>query len=180
MANRKRGTVAADRLIGAWQRGVNMRQTQVIQGDRVGKSATLSCSSCAAVFDDSGRKILLTRRADNGLWCLPGGCIEPGESAQEACVREVLEETGLVVEAGKLVGVYSSPDRVTEYPDGNRYQTVSLCFEARRVGGELGVSGETTEFGYFSLAEIQSMSVMENHWERIRDASARLERTFVR
>jgi ADP-ribose pyrophosphatase YjhB (NUDIX family) len=98
----------------------------------------------------------------------------------EACVREVWEETGLVVEAIRLVGVYSSPNRVTEYPDGNRYQTVSLCFEARQVGGEFRTSGETTDFGYFSLAEIQCMNVMENHPERIRDASARLERTFIR
>ena len=157
-----------------------MKQTQVILGDRVGKSARISCSSCAAVFDGSGQKILLTRRADNGLWCLPGGCIEPGESAPEACVREVLEETGLEVEAGRLVGVYSSPDRITEYPDGNRYQTVTLCFEARSVGGDIRTSEETTDFGYFSLAEIQFMDVMENHSERIRDAAARWEHTIVR
>jgi ADP-ribose pyrophosphatase YjhB (NUDIX family) len=87
---------------------------------------------------------------------------------------------GLEVEAGRLVGVYSSPDRITEYPDGNRYQTVTLCFEAKSVGGDIRTSDETTEFGYFSLAEIQFMDVMENHSERIRDASARWAHTIVR
>jgi 8-oxo-dGTP pyrophosphatase MutT (NUDIX family) len=49
------------------------------------------------VFDEERTKVLLTRRTDNGRWCLPGGGIDSGESAAEACEREALEETGLVV-----------------------------------------------------------------------------------
>jgi hypothetical protein len=69
---------------------------------------------------------------------------------------------------------------VTEYADGNRWQFISLHFEAEVIGGELGLSNETTEFGYFTPDEIKSMDVMEHHLERIDDALANQSETFVR
>ena len=78
-------------------------------GDRIGKLAMLTPSGSAAIFNPTGQKVLLTRRTDNGRWCLPGGAMDPGESAAECCAREVLEETGLIVRVGKLIGVYSTP-----------------------------------------------------------------------
>lgn len=57
-------------------------------------------------YDDSGR-LLLVRRANEpgrGLWSLPGGRVEPGEDDAAALVREMAEETGLVVQPGDLVG----------------------------------------------------------------------------
>lgn len=103
-----------------------------------------------------------------------------GESVEEACAREVIEETGLVVQVGKLVGVYSTPHRIVEYQDGNQRQIVGLCFEAEITGGELTLSDETTEFGYFSPAEIEPMFLMEHHRERIADALQKRDTTFVR
>jgi len=76
--------------------------------------------------------------------------MDPGESASECCAREVLEETGLVVNVGRLIGVYSTPHRITEYADGNRKQALDLVFEAVRIGRELGVSDETAELGHVS------------------------------
>jgi 8-oxo-dGTP pyrophosphatase MutT (NUDIX family) len=104
--------------------------------------------------------------------------MEPGESAVEACAREVLEETGLVVQVGKLIGIYTSPHRITEYVDGNRVQLVGLSFEAEPVGGELCISDETTETGYYSIEEIAAMDVMDS--ELIYDAFAGQEAAFVR
>lgn len=60
-----------------------------------------------AVISDSSGRLLLVRRANEpgrGLWSLPGGRVEPGETDEQAVVREVAEETGLVVMAGALVG----------------------------------------------------------------------------
>lgn len=57
----------------------------------------------------------------NGQWCVPGGYMESGESVTEACVREVFEETRLRVEVKGLVGVYTSPHYLLEYPDGHRW-----------------------------------------------------------
>jgi len=148
--------------------------------NRIGKLGTLVVSCNAVIFDPMREKILLTRRTDNGQWCLPGGMMEAGESAVEACAREVWEETGLRVRVGRLIGVYSDPHRITEYADGNRYHFVSLSFEAESVGGELGVSEETIEYGYFSLSETAEMRVIAPHRERITDAFAGQIAAFVR
>lgn len=152
----------------------------IIAGDRVGKEGRLSVGCVAAIFDEAQRRLLLTRRTDNARWCLPGGRMESGECAAECCAREVFEETGLEVRVGRLIGIYTSPNWLVAYADGNRYQVVSFCFEARLVGGELRLSDETLEYGYFSWQEIQQLDIIENHRERIADAFAGNPTTFVR
>src|SRR3569832_355812 len=123
--------------------------TQVFYGPRLGKQGNIRLGCSDAINDAKGRN-LLTRRADYGQWCLPGGRMESGESAAEACEREVFEETGLKIRVKRLVGVYSHPDQLVVYPDGNKVHVVALHFEAEIVGGELGLSNETTDFGYFT------------------------------
>lgn len=149
-------------------------------GDRIGRTGALFLGCSAAVFDPAREKILLTRRTDNGRWCLPGGRMEAGESAAEACAREVREETGLEVRLVRLVGVYSDPHRAVEYADGHRYHVVSLHFEAEAVGGALGLSDETLAAGYFSPDELARLDVMEHHRERIADTLADQAAAFVR
>jgi len=68
--------------------------------------------------------------------------MDPGESADETCVREVLEETGLEVKVTRLVGIYTSPHILVEYPDGSKTQPVAFSFEAEVIGGQLGLSDE--------------------------------------
>lgn len=142
--------------------------TQVFYGPRLSKEGKIRLGCSAAIFDDQQR-ILLTRRADNGQWCLPGGRMESGESVAEACEREVLEETGLIVRVKRLVGVYSHPDQLVVYPDGKKAHIVALHFEVEIVAGELGLSDETTDFGYFTPGEIQEMQLLGRHKERIMD-----------
>jgi ADP-ribose pyrophosphatase YjhB (NUDIX family) len=142
--------------------------TQVLYGPRLAREGKVRLGCSAAVFDEHGR-ILLTRRADNGQWCLPGGRMEAGESVAEACEREVVEETGLQVHATRLVGVYSYSDQLVVYPDGNKAQIVALHFEAEVVGGQLGLSNETTEAGYFTPDEIRSMELFGRHKDRVND-----------
>jgi 8-oxo-dGTP pyrophosphatase MutT (NUDIX family) len=149
-------------------------------GDRIGRTANLRVGASAVIFDESGTKILLTRRTDNGRWCLPSGAMDVGETIEETCVREVWEETGLKVSVTCLSGIYSSPHRITVYGDGSRWQIVGFNFIAEVIGGELGLSNETTEVGYFSMAEIAKMDVMESHVERIEDALAYQGTTIVK
>ena len=106
--------------------------------------------------------------------------MDPGESAAETAVREALEETGLVVRVTRLVGIYTSPNVIVEYADGNRYQPVAMTFEAVVVGGELTLSDETTEFGYFAIGEMDRIDLMEHHVQRVQDAFQNLDSTFVR
>ncbi len=153
---------------------------RILEGERIGKTAKLRVGCSALVFDESRQKILLTRRSDNGRWCIPGGAVDEGESVTETCEREMLEETGLCVRVTRLIGVYSSPHRILEYADGNRWQLVALSFEAEVLGGELQITDETTEVGYFTLAEIAHMDLLEHHRERIADALVGQVATFVK
>jgi 8-oxo-dGTP pyrophosphatase MutT (NUDIX family) len=142
--------------------------TQVLYGERIGKQGSIRLGCSAAIFDEQGR-IFLTRRADNGQWCLPGGGMEPGESVHEACRREVWEETGLSIHVERLVGVYSYSDQLVVYPDGNKAQIVALHFEAQVLEGSPILSNETTDFGYFALAEVEGLEMFGRHKERILD-----------
>ncbi|HMN30735.1 MAG TPA: NUDIX domain-containing protein [Caldilineaceae bacterium] len=153
---------------------------KLIYGDRIGQTAALRVGASAVIYDESGQKVLLTRRTDNGRWCLPGGGMELGESAAEACIREVWEETGLQVTVRRLIGIYTTPHRIIEYANGSRFQYASFSFEAEVVGGELGLSNETTAFAYYSRAEMAQIDLMEHHIERIEDAFAAQEAAFVR
>lgn len=149
-----------------------MTQTQVLYGERLGKQGTLRLGCSAIIFDEKREKVLLTRRADNGRWCLPGGGMESGESVAEACEREILEETGLTVRVKRLIGVYSNPDQLVIYPDGKKAFFVVLSFEAEVMDGELSLSDETTELGYFSVPEMESMPMHGQHKQRVEDALA--------
>ncbi len=144
--------------------------TQVLYGPRLGKEGQLRVGCSAVIFDEQREKVLLTQRMDNGRWCLPGGHMESGESAAEACEREVWEETGLKVRAARLLGVYSNPDQLVIYNDGNKAFFVVLNFEVQVLEGEVGLSDETTAFGWLSLADMETMPIHANHKLRVEDA----------
>lgn len=126
---------------------------------------------CSVVFDGEGR-VLLQKRRDNGHWALPGGQIELDETAADACIREIEEETGCKTEVVRLIGVYSDPARTTvAYPDGNVIQYVSVCFECRWVEGEPSASDEASESRWFEHDEAQSV-VWDIHVDRLANGLA--------
>ncbi len=153
--------------------------TQVIYGERISKEGKIRLGCSAAIFNDQGR-VLLTKRTDNGEWCLPGGGVDSGESVAEACEREVWEETGLRVRVKRLVGVYSHSDMLVVYPDGNQVQIVSLHFEVDALDCQPGLSNETTDVGYFSWEEIEQLTMFGRHKERILDTLAQQREAFIR
>jgi ADP-ribose pyrophosphatase YjhB (NUDIX family) len=150
------------------------------EGDRIGRQGRLMLGCSATLFNDDRSKVLLTRRADNQRWCLPGGAVESGESVTEACERETWEETGLRVQVVRLLGIYSSPHRLLEYADGNRYHLVSLNFEVKLVDGQLQLSDETIAYGYYDRDEIAYMDIIDPHEERLRDIWEMRETPFIR
>lgn len=102
----------------------------------------------AVVIDDEGR-LLLGRRADNGLWAVVSGILDPGEEPAVAAARETLEETGVQVEVLALTSVASS--RAVTYPNGDVAQYLDVCFWCRPVGGEAHVADdESLEVGWFA------------------------------
>ncbi len=87
----------------------------------------------AAVRNLAG-EVLLVRRIDDGYWELPGGRIDVGESAAQAVIREVAEESGVIIALTGLSGVYSDPTHVLLDPDGSVHQQLALCFHAVPAG----------------------------------------------
>jgi ADP-ribose pyrophosphatase YjhB (NUDIX family) len=84
------------------------------------------------VVIEDGRILLLNQDTDTGRsWSLPGGKVEEGEMLAAALVREMREETGLVVEPGRLL-------YVCDHLPGDGTHVVHLTFEARRIGGTAG------------------------------------------
>ena len=92
-----------------------------------------SVSVAAVVTNDAGQ-ILVIQRRDNGAWQIPGGVLELDESILAGVRREVEEETGLVVEPGRLTGVYKNIRR----------NVVALVFRAEVVGGTTQPTEEST------------------------------------
>jgi len=153
---------------------------RVLHGERIGKRGRIRLGCSAVIFDQAREKVFLTKRADNGLWCLPSGGVDPGESVEETIIREVWEETGLTVQVIRLVGVYSDPDWLVEYEDKEAAQIVALSFEAEITSGQPGSSGEVSDWGYFSLEEMDTLDMLLNHLQRAKDAFTDKEAAYIR
>lgn len=126
------------------------------------------------------RRLLLQKRSDGGQWGLPGGSVEVGESVLQALSREVREETGLLIQPSRLIGVYSDPSlQVVRYPSGHVWQYVNLCFECGIQGGQLATSEETLELRFFSPRRLPA-TLLPNHQIRVRDALLRRRGPFIR
>jgi 8-oxo-dGTP diphosphatase len=124
---------------------------------RVGSLRLLLPSVAALVLDGAGR-LLLVRQADDGVWSLPGGVVEPDEAPADAVVRETWEETGLAVEPVRLAAVHGGPEFVVRYPNGDETQYVIVVFACEVRGGAPRADGdETTDVAFFSAEEVRAL-----------------------
>jgi ADP-ribose pyrophosphatase YjhB (NUDIX family) len=113
----------------------------------------------SAIVTDGKGNVLLHRRRDSGRWALPGGVMDIGETIAQCAEREVKEETGLIVEAYRLVGVYSDPDHVFAYGDGEVRQEFSLCFACRILGGNISKSNESLEVRFWPVQDLDGLDM---------------------
>jgi 8-oxo-dGTP pyrophosphatase MutT (NUDIX family) len=112
-----------------------------------------------AIVVNEHSELLMIKRTDNGLWALPGGAQDLGESVIAAVAREVQEETGIEIEVTGLSGIYSDPRHVIAYDDGEVRQEFSLCFHARPVGGSLHPSSESSRVAWVPFEQAASLEV---------------------
>ena len=124
-------------------------------------------SASVFVTDDAGA-ILLLRRTDNGLWTIPTGGLKKGETISQCAVRECEEETGLRVEITGLVGVFSTPDHVIAYGDGEVRQPVNVCLRATVTGGHARPTREASEVRWVPPGDIGSYDIHPALTRRIR------------
>jgi ADP-ribose pyrophosphatase YjhB (NUDIX family) len=127
-----------------------------VEGDDRDRYACRACGHIAYVnprlvvtalpVTDDGTLVLLRRGIEPGYgtWAQPGGFLEVDESVAEAAIRETMEETGLVIEPGEIVGLYSRLEAAV----------VVIAFEARVVGGTPTVTPEALEVRTFEPADI--------------------------
>jgi 8-oxo-dGTP diphosphatase len=108
----------------------------------------------AVIKDDQGRLLLIKRghAPAAGLWSLPGGRIEPGETDAEALVREMREETGLVIDPGQLIGSVRRPAR-----DGVVFDIRD--YAATVTGGTLRPGDDAADARWVDARELQSLPV---------------------
>jgi ADP-ribose pyrophosphatase YjhB (NUDIX family) len=132
----------------------------------------------AIVTDDEGN-VLLHRRRDSGLWALPGGVMDIGETIAQCAEREVKEETGLTVRAYRLVGVYSDPEHVFAYSDGEVRQEFSVCFACRILAGDIAISDESLEVKFWPVQDLGSLGMHPSIRQRISHYLAGQSEAFI-
>jgi 8-oxo-dGTP diphosphatase len=112
-----------------------------------------------AIIIEDGRVVLVKRGHPplEGKWSIPGGVLEIGETLRKAAVREALEETGLAVEPGELLGVF---ERVIPDEQGRmRYHYVLIDFLCRRVAGELEAGDDASEVRWVRREELAGLEL---------------------
>jgi 8-oxo-dGTP pyrophosphatase MutT (NUDIX family) len=103
--------------------------------------------------------ILLQRRRDTGQWAIPGGAMEIGESPSQCAARECLEETGIVAEPTGLLGVYSPPEHIVEYSDGEVRQAYEVTVIGRPIGGSPSINDEADGVVWALPAELDDLDI---------------------
>ena len=114
--------------------------------------------ACVIIFDELGR-VLLCHREDLDVWNLPGGRVDSGEMPTDAVMREVMEESGLEVEVGRLVGVYGKINK----------DELDFSFICHTNGEPLSLADEASVCQFFEVANLP-INTNPKHVQRIHDS----------
>lgn len=121
-------------------------------------------------------KVLLVERAKEplqGFWSIPGGIVEAGEKLEEAIRREVLEETGLEVEALSIFEVF---ERIMPDEEGKpEYHYVLIDYLCRRAGGNLAAASDASSVAWVSKNNLPEYRITEGTLAVVERAFAKLQ-----
>jgi len=119
----------------------------------VGHAPVILPGAMGLVPNERG-ELLCTRRTDDRLWHPPSGYADLGETTTATVIREVREETGLIVEPARVMGVYSeTPLMLARFPNGDMVHNVGIAFECRVTGGALRADGDEASAVAFKPVE---------------------------
>jgi len=120
----------------------------------VGTRVILITGALVLLFDENNR-LLMQKRADNGLWGMPGGSMEPGETFEACAMRETAEETGLICQELEYWRHFSGKELFITYPNGDQAYIATIAFICRKWNGKMQVQKEeVTRQQFFALEEI--------------------------
>ncbi|MBU5439126.1 NUDIX hydrolase [Tissierella sp. MSJ-40] len=120
----------------------------------VGNIPLILCPAGVIILDNE-KRVLLQHRTDNNTWGIPGGCIEPGETVEEAAKREVYEETGITVDEIELFNIYSGEEQHYTYPNGDEVYFINIVFITKRFQGDICLDEiESKDVRFFQIDDI--------------------------
>lgn len=105
--------------------------------------------------------------------------MEIGETLEQCVVRETKEETGLDIEITGLLGIYTDPEHVIAYSDGEVRQELNITYYGKVIGGELAVSDESTAVRYLQLSELDSHPIHDTVRLRLRHHAERRAHPYL-
>ena len=131
----------------------------------VGHKPLMVTAAMCIIYNEAENKMLLEKRTDNGMWCVPGGAIELGETLEEALRREVKEETSLDIFNPRLFDVRANVHMV--YPNQDEVYYTDVVYVITEYEGELKPDAESKELRWVSLDELPKiMSTQEYYIEK--------------
>src|SRR5690625_5118081 len=127
--------------------------------EKIGNELLLLPSVAVLPWDSDGH-LLLVKASDSGQWQTIGGSVELDESPPVAAQREALEEAGVTVELGDVIGVLGGPEFHMTYGNGDQVAYVSIVFEASVVAGDAQPDNdETTDVAWVGLDDLDELEL---------------------
>ncbi|WP_245660333.1 NUDIX hydrolase [Nocardia kruczakiae] len=125
--------------------------------------------ACNLLGTDDQGAILLQRRRDTGQWALPGGAMDVGETAADCAIRECQEETGITAEITGFLGVYSNPNHIVAYTDGEVRQQYENTYIGRPISGEPTINDEADGVAFVAPADLDEYDIHPRMRQQIGD-----------
>lgn len=131
--------------------------------------------AASAVIVNNNNQLLLLQRRDNQKWAIPGGTLEYTESIEQCLLREVKEETGLNVEILKVFKIYSDPEVIIEYLDGEVRREFNIVFLVKPMLNEIVIDDESIQYAWIDINKIHLMPLSSSQKRRILDIQKLLQ-----
>ncbi|WP_017186842.1 NUDIX hydrolase [Alkalibacillus haloalkaliphilus] len=121
----------------------------------VGNRPLIFVGAVILLENNDGKLLLQQRKFPHGVWGLPGGLMELGESTEDVARRELKEETSLEVGTLNLINVYSGPDQYIKAENGDEFYVVTISYYSNDYTGAIKVDPEESiQFNFFSPEQL--------------------------
>ena len=143
-----------------------MGRTEYYYDPAAPKPNSLVPASNLLIANEAG-EVLLIKRSDTGQWAIPGGKQEFGESAAECAVREAWEESGVRAEITGFLGVYSNPNHIVAYTDGETRQQYEAVYLGRPISGQPTRNEEADDVRWINPDALDSYDIHPSMREQL-------------